>query len=134
MSARIVAAIAAAWVGVCLVPLLGQSAAVQPGDPLPGITPVEFEQFRVGLEEFTAVGTIDEGFGPAFNGTSCAACHAVPAIGGISPITEFRVGYRSADGAFRPLDASGNTLIHLFSLPNHVCQEVAPADGGRLIA
>ena len=36
----------------------------------------------------------EEGLGPAFNGTSCAACHNVPAIGGIGLITEVRAGIR----------------------------------------
>ena len=126
---RYIARTVVAWcVGLGLVPLAAQSVSFRPGDPLPGITPSEFEQFRVGLEEFVTVGTIEEGFGPAFNGTSCAACHAVPAIGGMSPITELRVGYRSPDGTFRGLDATGNTLIHLFSLPNHGCQEIPPDD------
>ena len=70
---------------------------------------------------------MDDGLGPAFNGTSCGACHSVPAIGGISPMAEVRAGHRDADGTFRALDAAGNTLFHTFSLPNHVCQPVAAA-------
>ena len=66
--------------------------------------------------------------GPAFNGTSCGAFHSVPAVGGISPMAELRAGHRDADGTFRALDASGNTLFHTFSLPNHVCQPVLPPD------
>ncbi len=128
MWARFVLFVVSWCVGLCLVPLAGQVATVQPGDPLPGISPREFEQFRVGLEEFVTAGTIEEGFGPTFNGTSCAACHSVPAIGGISAITELRVGYRLPDGTFRGLDSAGNTMIHLFSLPNHSCQEVIPDD------
>ena len=121
--------IGVAWcLSLFLVPLAGQSSAVRPGDPLAGITPIEFEEFRLGLEEFVAVGTVEEGFGPAFNGPSCAACHNVPAIGGITPITEIRAGYRLPDGTFRPLDSAGNTLVHLFSLPNHVCQPLLPPD------
>ena len=46
-----------------------------PGEPLPGITPAELEEFRLGLDDFLEVETSDEGLGPAFNGTSCAACH-----------------------------------------------------------
>jgi CxxC motif-containing protein (DUF1111 family) len=123
-----------AWTaGFFLAPLAAQSVSLLPGDPLTGISAREFEGFRVGLEEFVTTGTIDEGFGPAFNGNSCAACHSIPAIGGISPIAELRVGYRSSDGAFQPLDATGNTLIHLFSLPNHACQEVPP-DGINVMA
>jgi CxxC motif-containing protein (DUF1111 family) len=120
-------------VGLLLGPVAAQSVSVLPGDPLPGLTSREFEGFRVGLEEFVTTGTIDEGFGPAFNGNSCAACHSIPAIGGISPIAELRVGYRASDGAFRPLDGTGNTLIHLFSLPNHACQEIPP-DGINVVA
>ena len=33
-----------------------------------------------------------KGSGPAFNGTSCAACHNVPAIGGAGTIAEMRAG------------------------------------------
>ena len=73
---------------VCAAALVvrAQSGAVLPGDPLPGITPAEFEEFRLGLDDFLEVETTDEGLGPAFNGTSCAACHNVPAIGGVSPV------------------------------------------------
>ena len=67
-------------------PVAGQAALQRPGDPLPGITPREFDAFRVGLNAFTGVETVDDGLGPAFNGTSCGACHSVPAVGGISPM------------------------------------------------
>ena len=60
----------------------------------PASTPAEFEEFRLGLDDFLEVETAEEGLGPAFNGTSCAVCHNVPAIGGISPIAEVRAGRR----------------------------------------
>ena len=123
------AALSIVWVATLLIaPLSGQGAATRPGDPLPGITPREFDAFRVGLDAFTGVETVDDGLGPAFNGTSCAVCHSVPAIGGISPMAEVRAGHRNPDGTFRALDAAGNTLFHTFSLPNHVCQPVLPSD------
>src|ERR1051325_7509168 len=62
------------------------------GDPLPGLTPKEFELFRIGLAEFTAVETADEGLGPVFNGRSCAECHSIPRIGGSGTMTEVRAG------------------------------------------
>ena len=96
-------------------------------DPLPGVSPAEFEEFRLGLDDFLEVETAEEGLGPAFNGTSCAACHSVPAVGGVSTIAEVRAGRRYADGTFAGLDASGETLVHLFSLPGHGCQPVIPA-------
>jgi CxxC motif-containing protein (DUF1111 family) len=106
----------------------GQERAVNPGDPIPGITPTEFTEFRLGLEDFTEVETVEDGLGPAFNATSCAACHNVPAIGGTSLVLETRAAYRDAAGAFDALDTSGNTLMHLFSVPQHTCQPVMPAD------
>ena len=94
----------------------------------PGSRRHEFAQFRLGLTTFTEVESVDDGLGPAFNGTSCAACHNAPVIGGITPMTEIRAGTRLPDGTFRPLDASGNTLFQLFSLPNHTCQPVLPPE------
>ena len=127
--AVLLSALATPWaVALWIAPVAGQGAAPRPGDPLPGITAREFDAFRVGLNAFTGVETVDEGLGPAFNGTSCGACHSVPAIGGISPMAEVRAGHRDADGTFRALDAAGNTLFHTFSLPNHVCQPVLPPD------
>lgn len=98
------------------------------GAPLAGLTPVEFEEFRLGLDDFTEVETAEEGLGPAFNGTSCAVCHSVPAIGGGGVMLETRVGYRDADGRFRGLNADGDTLTHLFSVPSHGCQPMIPDD------
>jgi CxxC motif-containing protein (DUF1111 family) len=101
--------------------------AILPGDPLPGITAAEFSEFRLGLEDFTEVETAEDGLGPAFNGTSCAACHNVPAIGGSSVVVETRAGYRTEQGV-TGLDRDGNTLMHLFSVPPHNCQPAAPDD------
>jgi CxxC motif-containing protein (DUF1111 family) len=96
------------------------------GGPLPGISPAEFEEFRIGLEDFLEVETADEGLGPAFNGTSCAVCHNVPVVGGGGIITELRAATRTPDGQFAPLHPSGETLFQLFSVPGHACQAVVP--------
>ncbi len=98
------------------------------GHPLAGLTPVEFEEFRLGLDDFLEVEAADEGLGPAFNGTSCAACHNVPSIGGGGVMAELRAGRRNADGEFETFDATGETLFHLFSVPSHGCQPMLPAD------
>jgi CxxC motif-containing protein (DUF1111 family) len=108
--------------------LLAQGQAPTPGDPLPGLTPTEFTQFRVGLEDFTEVENAEEGLGPAFNATSCAACHNVPAIGGTSVVVETRAAYQDASGGFVGFGEAGDTLIHLFSTPPHRCQPVIPPD------
>jgi CxxC motif-containing protein (DUF1111 family) len=108
--------------------LVGQTRVAVPGDSLPGITPVEFEEFRLGLDDFLEVEAADEGLGPAFNGTSCAVCHSVPAIGGGSAISEIRAGRRGPRGEFIALDEAGESLFHLFSLPSHACQPVIPPE------
>jgi CxxC motif-containing protein (DUF1111 family) len=108
--------------------MLGVSAQSQivTGDPLTGITPTEFQEFRRGLEDFREVEEAEEGLGPLFNGTGCAVCHNVPAIGGSSPMTELRGGYRDPSGAFHVV--GGTTLFQMFSLPDHRCQAIIPAE------
>ena len=110
----------------------GQSAAGEAGQPLPGITPADFERFRVGLDDFAEVETAEDGLGPAFNGASCAVCHSVPAIGGFGLVSEVRAGIRDANGEFRPVrginGSDGDTLFQLFSTPNHTCQPTLPPD------
>jgi CxxC motif-containing protein (DUF1111 family) len=108
--------------------LVAQQRAPRPGDPLPGVTPVEFEEFRLGLDDFLEVETAEEGLGPAYNGTSCAVCHSVPAVGGTSSIAETRAGRRGPRGEFVPLDPSGESLFQLFSVPSHACQAIIPSD------
>ena len=107
--------------------LSGQSARpILPGDPLPGITAAEFELVRIGLEDFSEVENASDGLGPAFNGTGCSSCHSVPAVGGMTSMTEVRVGYVDEDGRFNVLN--GGTLYPLFSIPNHLCQVVIPEE------
>jgi CxxC motif-containing protein (DUF1111 family) len=113
--------------------VVAQTRPPRPGDPLPGVTAAEFEEFRLGLDDFLEVETAEEGLGPAFNGTSCAACHSVPAVGGMSPIAEVRAGRYTTDGQFHGLDESGETLVHLFSLPGHGCQPVIPAEANVIV-
>ncbi|MCE2515836.1 MAG: thiol oxidoreductase, partial [Acidobacteria bacterium] len=47
---------------------LAAQRAVLPGDPLPGLTPAEYEEFLLGREDFLEVETAGEGLGPAYNG------------------------------------------------------------------
>lgn len=105
--------------------VLAQAPAA-PGDPLPGVSPREFEEFRLGLEDFREIEEASEGLGPLFNGTGCASCHNVPVIGGGSPMTEMRAGTRDANGQFRVV--GGTTLFQLFSIPDHRCQAAIPME------
>ena len=121
-------AAAAFWLGAAALLGRAQGTSPGPGAPLPGITPAEFAEFRLGLEDFTEVETAEDGLGPAFNGASCAVCHSVPAIGGGGVILELRAGYRDQDGRTAGLNSTGDTLIHLLSTPAHSCQPVIPDD------
>jgi CxxC motif-containing protein (DUF1111 family) len=96
------------------------------GDPLPGITPSEFEAFRIGIDDFVEIEQPGEGLGPLFNGAGCAACHNVPVIGGMTPMTEMRAGHRDADGTFHVVGFT--TLFQMFSIPDHRCQAVMPPE------
>lgn len=118
------------WICVVALQMEGrtQGGSPLPGGALPGITPVEFSEFRLGLDDFTEVETAEEGLGPAFNGTSCAVCHNVPAIGGGGVILEVRAGYRDVNGRASGLNQSGDTLIHMLSTPSHNCQPTIPDD------
>ncbi|MFN0104229.1 MAG: di-heme oxidoredictase family protein [Bryobacteraceae bacterium] len=107
--------------------LFGQSSPpILPGSPLPGLSPQELELFRAGLEDFSEVESAEDGLGPAFNGTSCAVCHSVPAVGGVTAMTEIRAGHRDENGKFSEL--MGGTLFHLFSIPGHRCQVQIPEE------
>jgi CxxC motif-containing protein (DUF1111 family) len=110
------------------VPGQTQGSAALPGGALPGLTPREFSEFRLGLDDFSEVETAEEGLGPAFNGTSCAVCHNLPAIGGGGVILELRAGHRDNEGVARGLNPAGDTLIHMLSTPSHSCQPTIPDD------
>jgi CxxC motif-containing protein (DUF1111 family) len=125
MKIHVLLAVAVASLATGLLTAQTRSAL---GTPLAGITPVEFEEFRLGLDDFLEVEASEEGLGPAFNGTSCAVCHNIPTIGGTGTMAELRAGRRNANGEFETLDASGDTLFHMFSVPGHGCQPILPPD------
>jgi hypothetical protein len=72
--------------------VLSAVAAANFGDPLPGLMAAQQAAFEAGREEFAEEESIEDGLGPVFNGTSCASCHSVPAIGGDSTVVETRFG------------------------------------------
>lgn len=113
-----------AWIATTLG--VSAQSPVGAGDPLPGMTPREFQEFRLGLDDFIEIEEASEGLGPMFNGTGCAVCHNVPVIGGSSPMTELRAGVRDPDGTFRIV--GNTTLFQMFSLPDHRCQSAIPAE------
>jgi CxxC motif-containing protein (DUF1111 family) len=112
------------WIATVFV--VSAQLPVGAGDPLPGITPSEFEAFRIGLDDFIEIEEAGEGLGPLFNGAGCSACHNVPVVGGITPMTEMRAGHRDADGKFHVVGFT--TLFQMFSIPDHRCQAVMPPE------
>ena len=77
------------------------------GEVMPGLSPELQSFFDDAREDFMEVdsvsGTISgeegSGLGPTFNGNGCAQCHAFPAVGGSSPITNPQVALANLDGA-----------------------------------
>jgi CxxC motif-containing protein (DUF1111 family) len=128
VSSRLVASVVGLSVAVMWIAVAGQTVRPLPGDPLPGITGGEFEEFRLGLEDFTEVETAEEGLGPAFNGSSCAVCHSVPSIGGAGVVAEVRAARRNERGEFVELAPSSDSLFQIFSIPPHRCQPIIPPE------
>ncbi|MES2356116.1 MAG: di-heme oxidoredictase family protein [Pseudomonadota bacterium] len=87
--------------------LLAQTAAApqqntsnaRAGQPLPGLKAEELSLFDASKQTFQAVDGVQEGFGPRFNASSCAMCHAHPAIGGSSPPFNPQIASANANGA-----------------------------------
>jgi CxxC motif-containing protein (DUF1111 family) len=108
------------WAALLAAALLQGQQEAAPGAPLPGLTARELELFRLGRSDFLEIENATEGLGPLFNGSSCAQCHNIPAIGGTGTIVEIRAGYRDEGGRFYA--PPGGTLMQLFSVPPHNCQ------------
>src|SRR5947209_13173540 len=80
------------------------------GEPLANLTNDLSVRFFDGKGEFTEEEDVSDGLGPVFNGTSCAACHSNPAVGGDSDIVETRFG-TITNNVFDPLTHLGGSLI-----------------------
>ena len=96
------------------------------GDPLPGLTPEQLDQFNVGLQEFTKLECMDDGLGPVFTGPippldcptgdgpamACSTCHDRNGAGGGSTlgISETRYGRLDDQGYFDPMSDWGGSL------------------------
>ena len=124
---RVITVATGAFVAVLWAQAAGQNRPL-PGDPLPGINGGDFEDFRLGLEDFMEVETVEDGLGPAFNGSSCAVCHSVPAIGGAGVVAEVRAARRDERGDFVELSPTSSSLFQIFSIPTHTCQPVIPPE------
>jgi CxxC motif-containing protein (DUF1111 family) len=83
--------------------------------------------------KFDGVEQIADGLGPLYNAQSCRECHQNPTSGGVSQITELRVGHRGASGRFEspsiPI-ADGQAVIAGRTLVNDraICPNAAFPD------
>jgi CxxC motif-containing protein (DUF1111 family) len=66
---------------------------------------------QANFEQFEA---ISDGLGPLFNAQSCRECHQSPVTGGVSQVTELRVGHKNPDGKFQnaeiPINHGSETI------------------------
>ena len=107
------------------------------GGPVAGLKPNESALFTAGQARFAEVDSVSgtvpgeagSGLGPSFNMNSCAGCHAFPAIGGSSPLTNPQIAVATLHGA--------NNLVPSFISLNGPVREVrfklnpdGSADGG----
>jgi len=92
------------------------------GNAIAGLTVKEGKFFDSGLDAFAEPEDVADGLGPRFNLNSCGGCHAAPAIGGSSPLTNPQV-------AIAPPGQYAN--VSAFILPNGPVREVRfKSDGG----
>lgn len=96
------------------------------GDPLPGLTKTQLQDFNDGKEEFEATETEAGGLGPIFNRESCATCHSAPVTGGSSDIVVTRFG-KTTNGVFDALAALGGSLLQDHAI-NPAVQELIPPE------
>ncbi len=99
--------------------------ATTPGQPIPGLTAQQLQQFLAGKEDFEEMEEVADGLGPAFNGSGCSTCHNLPAVGGVGNVKELRAGTLNNNQFLAP---PGGSLVHLFSIPDHRCQPAVPAN------
>ena len=65
-----------------------------------GMPLIPGETFAEDQATFEESDGIDEGLGPVYNARSCADCHQDPVTGGVSQVTELRIGHFDSKGKF----------------------------------
>ena len=92
-------------------------ATSTPGQPVPGLTSAQVDQFGRGLQVFATVFSPETGLGPLFNSTSCAQCHNNPALGGYGDSAEVHVTAFHRGGACQLLQAAGGPVVQSHATP-----------------
>jgi CxxC motif-containing protein (DUF1111 family) len=88
----------------------GQSPNTKPAPQILG-APVGFDNATNGVVDtqthqtdeakFDQFEDVSDGLGPLYNGQSCRECHQSPVSGGVSQVTELRVGHKGPQGQFQ---------------------------------
>jgi CxxC motif-containing protein (DUF1111 family) len=84
------------------------------GDPLPGLSPEQLDDFFIGKTAYNTELLQEEGLGPIFNKEFCGNCHSSPAnsLGGPGSQTVTRFGLNEK-GGFNPMDDWGGSLLQV---------------------
>jgi CxxC motif-containing protein (DUF1111 family) len=95
-----------------------------------GTSVVDDQAHQADLVKFEEFEAISDGLGPLFNAQSCRECHQSPVTGGVSQVTEQRVGHKGPDGNFRNAEIPinhGSEIIKGRSLVNQraICPNAA---------
>ena len=91
---------------------------------------VDDQTHRSDQAYFERLEAISDGLGPLFNAQSCRECHQSPVTGGVSQVTELRVGHKGPDGKFQNAEIPinhGSEIIKGRSLVNQraICPNAA---------
>lgn len=101
------------------------------GQPLPSATAEQRETFARGREVAEHRFALEEGLGPAFNVTFCAACHEKPDLGGGAGLYRnfFLAGRTTSDGAFFFAESAGNGsgVIRVYNYNEYNMGDLYPA-------
>jgi CxxC motif-containing protein (DUF1111 family) len=116
--------------------LLAACRAIEPGEPVPGLTRAERAQFEHGRAEFARVFDPETGLGPLFNANACGECHESPSLGGVGDELEMHVAAVRADGSCDDLRALGGPVIQQHATPAlaaalGIAGEPVPTEGAR---
>jgi CxxC motif-containing protein (DUF1111 family) len=130
------------WMALVGFALYAVGCSTSPHAPAPQLpqAPTSFDNISNGVADqathkadqvnFEQVETITDGLGPLFNGQACRECHQSPVTGGVSQVTELRVGHKGKDGKFQnpeiPINR-GSEIIKGRSLVNSraICPNAA---------
>lgn len=91
---------------------------------------VDDQTHQLDQSNFEHFEVISDGLGPLYNAQSCRECHQSPVTGGLSQVTELRVGHQGRDGKFQNAEIPinhGSEIIKGRSLVNQraICPNTA---------